>query len=100
MSSSVSSERTFSQGGITISKRRNCLKGDIVEALQCIKCAIRHHLLFREPAPSSKSEMEETTESDGELENDLECDEESDVEVFSWDGLLIEDDNDSEAMYF
>jgi len=44
--------------------------------------------------------MEETTESDGELENDLECDEESDVEVFSWDGLLIEDDDDSEAMYF
>jgi hypothetical protein len=44
--------------------------------------------------------MEETTESDGELENDLECDEESDVEVFSWDGLLIEDDHDSEAMYF
>ena len=44
--------------------------------------------------------MEETTESDGELENDLECDEESDVEVFSWDRLLIEDDHDSEAMYF
>jgi len=40
MSSSVSSERAFSQGGITISKRRSCLKGDIVEALQCIKCAI------------------------------------------------------------
>ena len=37
--------------------------------------------------------MEETT--DGELENNLECNEESD-EVFSWDGLLIED---SEAMY-
>jgi hypothetical protein len=25
---------------------------------------------------------------------------ELDVEVFSWDGLLIEDDDDSEAMYF
>src|ERR1700688_3890828 len=54
-------------GGITISKRRTCLKGDIVEALQCVKCAIRHDLLFREPAPSSTSEMEET--SDQELEN-------------------------------
>jgi hypothetical protein len=40
MASSVSSERAFSQGGITISKRRSSLKGDIVEALQCIKCAI------------------------------------------------------------
>jgi hypothetical protein len=52
----------------------------------------------KRPAPSSKSEMEEAT--DGELENDLDRNEESDVEVFSWDGLLIEDDDDSEAMYF
>ena len=66
MSSSVSSERAFSQGGITISKRRSRLKGDIVEALQCIKCAMRHDLLFRECAPSSLSEADDT--SDQELE--------------------------------
>jgi hypothetical protein len=101
MSSSVSSERAFSQGGITISKRRNCLKGDIVEALQCIKCAIRHDLLFREPAPSSILEGEETSD---ERENastgrDLAgSDDESDIEEFSWDGLLIEDE-DEESMY-
>ncbi|KIJ48977.1 hypothetical protein M422DRAFT_103461, partial [Sphaerobolus stellatus SS14] len=35
--SSVSSERAFSAAGITISKRCNCLKGDIVEALQVLK---------------------------------------------------------------
>lgn len=58
MSSSVSSERAFSQGGLTITKSRNRLKGDIVKALQCIKCAIRHNLLFREPAPSSLVEAE------------------------------------------
>ena len=40
MSSSVSSKHAFSQGGITISKCCNGLKSDIVEALQCIKCAI------------------------------------------------------------
>jgi hAT family C-terminal dimerisation region len=97
MSSSVSSERTFSQGGITISKRRNCLKGDIVEALLCVKSAIHHHLLFREPAPSSRSEIEETT--DGELENaGEECDD-SESEN-SCDGLLIEDDEDMDAIYF
>jgi hAT family C-terminal dimerisation region len=109
MSSSVSSERAFSQGGLTISKCRNCLKGDIVEALQCIKCAIRHDLLFREPAPSSILEAKESDESDDqELENastgkdsgvgepgDEESD--SDVEEFSWDGLLIEDED--EDMY-
>jgi hypothetical protein len=73
-----------------------------VEALQCIKCAIRHDLLFREPAPSSILETEET--SDRELENastegdSREPDEELDIEEFSWDELLIEDENE-EAMY-
>ena len=38
MESSVLGEHAFSQGGITISKCHSCLEGDIVEALQCIKC--------------------------------------------------------------
>ncbi len=93
MSSSVSSECAFSQGGITISKRRNRLKGDIVEALQCIKCAIRHDLLFRESGPSSISEVEET--SDPELDKgDFGEKDESDVENFSWDELLIDDEDE------
>ncbi|KAJ7627444.1 ribonuclease H-like domain-containing protein [Roridomyces roridus] len=49
MSSSVSSERAFSSAGITISKRRNRLKADVVEALQCLKCFIVRNLLFRDP---------------------------------------------------
>jgi hypothetical protein len=49
MASSVSSERAFSSAGITISKRRNRLKGDIVEALQFLKCLMRRDLLFRVP---------------------------------------------------
>ncbi len=104
MSSSVSSERAFSQGGITISKRRSRLKGDIVEALQCIKCAIRHDLLFRERAPSSISEAVETSDQEPDRDDagtggDLE--EKSDDEDVSWDGLLIEDeDNDDELQYW
>lgn len=47
MSLSVSSECAFSQGGLTITKHRNCLKGDIVEALQVVKCAMCTDLLFR-----------------------------------------------------
>ena len=98
MSSSVSSERAFSQGGITISKHRSCLKGDIVEALQCIKCAIRHDLLFREPAPSSTLELEEHDEELADVAGgDSKDAEESDVEGFSWDELLIEDE-DEETM--
>jgi hypothetical protein len=50
MASSVSSERAFSSAGITISKRRNRLKPDIVEALQFLKCSYHWDLLFREEA--------------------------------------------------
>ena len=82
MSSSVSSERAFSQGGITISKCRNWLKGNIIEALQCLKCAIRHELLFREPAPSSRLKAD--------------ADEEGTEETTSWDEMLTDNENDIE----
>jgi hypothetical protein len=60
MSSSVSSERAFSSAGITISRRRNHLKGDIVEALQCLKCMIHRNLIFRQdPAISVADEIAE-----------------------------------------
>ncbi|KAF5343868.1 hypothetical protein D9758_015885 [Tetrapyrgos nigripes] len=55
MGSSVSSEQAFSGGGIVISKRRNHLKSDVVEALQFLKCVIKRDLIFREHA-SSKTE--------------------------------------------
>ena len=48
MASSVSSERAFSAAGITISKRRNRLQGDIVEAIEINKSLKHHDLLFRE----------------------------------------------------
>jgi hypothetical protein len=95
MASSVSSERAFSQGGITISKRRNRLKGDIVEALQVIKCSLRHDLIFPESAPSSATEIEphdvyEIYEDAGE-DGGVEDGEEEE----SWDTLLL-DDGDNE----
>jgi hypothetical protein len=58
MASSVSSERAFSSAGITITKRRNRLKPDIVEALQFLKCTYHHDLLFREE-PSTQFEVDE-----------------------------------------
>jgi len=69
-----------------------------VEALPCVKCAIRHDLLFREQAPSSIVEEEET--GDQELEDVGAGGDsgESEIEVFSWDGLLTEDE-DEEPMY-
>ena len=96
MASSVSSERAFSQGGITISKRRSRLKGDIVEALQCIKCALRHDLLFREPGPSSLIEGEyDEYEIEAEAGEILEDDE---VEEEGWEALFLdEDEYDTES---
>jgi hypothetical protein len=93
MASSVSSERAFSQGGITISKHRNRLKGDIVEALQCVKCSLRHDLLFRDPAPSSL--LEATLDEDGSGEEGEE-EPEGDKDSKGWDDLLIDSDEDDD----
>jgi hAT family protein len=94
MSSSVSSECAFLQGGITISKRCNCLKGNIVETLQCIKSKIHHALLFQHPVPSSRMEAEKhDEESEDVLEGDSGNPDMLDIDGYSWDELLIEDDD-------
>ena len=56
MGSSVLSERAFLSVGITITKHCNWLKGDIVEAMQCLKSIYHNHLLFQEVLVSSKIE--------------------------------------------
>lgn len=56
MASSVLSERAFSSAGLTVTKLRNRLKGDVVEATQTLKFAIRTDLLARAPQPSSSLE--------------------------------------------
>jgi hypothetical protein len=92
MASSVSSERAFSQGGITISKRRNRLKGDIVEALQCVKCALCHDLLFREPGPLSSTE-EALKDSDIETDANEKLSDVEDGDEEGWDALLEGDED-------
>jgi hypothetical protein len=64
--------------------------------LTLTKCAIRHDLLSREPAPSSIVEADDQ-KLDVELDNSGEPKEESEVEAFSWDELLIEEE-DEESM--
>ena len=92
MGSSVSSEHAFSSAGITITKRRNCLKGDIVEALQFIKCLLRKNLIFWEPQPTSALEHELEVVDDG---GDVDWVDED--EHKSWDSLLINvEDSDDE----
>jgi hypothetical protein len=88
MASSVSSEHVFSQGGITISKRRIRLSGDIVEAIQCVKCSIRHDLIFRKP-PSLVEDEFQTDEEPGDDEKP-----DDDVEEDGWDDLFFDEDDD------
>jgi hypothetical protein len=84
MASSVSSERAFSSAGITLSKRRNRLKGDIVEALQCLKCMYHNNLIFREVVVAKDEEAE--------LEDELVATDIDTIEDgFTWDQLLIDD---------
>ena len=90
MASSVSSERAFSSAGITISKRRNRLKGDIVEALQFLKCLVRKDLVYREPAPSSLLEIQ-LERDDGEEKDPNGTDDDGN----SWDKCVIDLDDDT-----
>ena len=69
---------------MTITKWRNRLKGDIVEALPCLKCLIWHDLLFWELGPSLVVETEC---------NDEEAMDDGDGEV-GWDELLTDDEVD------
>lgn len=94
MASSVSSERAFSAAGITITKRRNRLGGDIVEALQFLKCLIRKDLIFREVPDRSvlELELEDVDEDDGSPEWEDVPDERQ--HASSWDTFI--DDLDDE----
>lgn len=83
MASSVSSERAFSSAGITISKRRNRLKPDIVEALQFLKCIYRRDLLFREePSTELEVELDEYEDSQNAVEGD--------AGKMGWDALIAD----------
>ena len=57
MASSVSSKCTFSSASIKVSKQRNRLQADIVEALQFLKCFSHCDLIFREFLTSAVAEV-------------------------------------------
>ena len=87
MASSVSSERTFLSAGITISKQRNQLKADIVEALQFLKCLFRRNLIFCE-FESSATAVDDGKEDQNDSNHE-------DSSLPGWDEIL--DDNDSDS---
>ena len=91
LGSSVSCERAFSSAGITISKRRNRLKGDVVEALQFIKCLLQKELIYREPQPSSI--LEQVLEGVPEDDDDPEW---VDDDPAGWNELFIDVESENE----
>ena len=93
MASSVSSERAFSAAGITISKRRNQLKGDIVKAIEVVKCLLHHNPIFREVLNMVLIEKELEDEVIDE-EVGLYADSVLQADEFNWDSLI--DSNDEE----
>ena len=96
MASSVSSERAFSAAGITISKRLNQLKWDIVEAVEVIKCLLHHNIIFREVISMALVEKELEDEVIDE-EVGLYAEAVLEADKFSWDSL-IDSDDDEEAL--
>ena len=95
MASLVSSESAFSAAGITISKHRNRLTGDIVEALQCLKTLIHQDLLFCDVASASQDEKDLDLADQDPANDEADASEVvRDGEDWSWDNLVegLEDD--------
>ena len=82
MASSVASERAFSSAGITISKCRNCLDGDIVEAIQCLKSLNNPNLMLRA--------LPNVTDEEALLDN-------ADLQLANQDGSAVDIVNDAEG---
>ena len=91
MASSVSSERAFSSAGITISKWHSHLKGDILEALQFLKCLLRKDLIVcTDPSIASDTDPEDDElieVGNGPLAPQTEL-------SASWDELLLDEEDD------
>ena len=94
MASSVASERAFSSAGITISKRRNRLDGDIVEATQCLKSLNAQDLMLR-VFPNVTDEQMLQDEADQQLANQegLAVDVVINAEDWTWEAV-VEDTGD------
>lgn len=101
MASSVSSESAFSAAGITISKCRNRLEGDIVEALQCLKSFIHQDLIFREVVIATQEEEDLDAADQDPANHEANTSEVvRDGEEWSWDKLVegLEDEEEARVV--
>lgn len=101
MASSVLSESAFSAAGITISKRRNRLEGDIVEALQCLKSFIHQDLIFRDiVSTTQEEEYLDLADQDPANHEANSSDVVHNGEEWSWDELVegLEDEEEARGL--
>ncbi|KZS99531.1 uncharacterized protein LAESUDRAFT_667873, partial [Laetiporus sulphureus 93-53] len=76
----------------------NCLKGDVVEAFQILKCAYKKNLLYHDLGPSSSSEEELNSYQEGKgSKNPAICEAELDIELNTDSEELNDDFTDSSA---
>jgi hypothetical protein len=87
---SVSSGHAFASAGITISKHCNQLKGDIVEALQFLKCLINCDLLSCISEALVDNDEHQEVETEVHAEDDGQLAENSG----SWD-IFVDNDPDN-----
>jgi hypothetical protein len=70
--SAAPSERAFSQGGLTDTKRRNRLSNTAFEALQILKSAYRNgHIRASEQAEEFSKALFEATQGTSDTESDM-----------------------------
>ena len=69
------------------------MKGDIVEAIQGVKCAIRTDLLFREPGPCSTLEAELDSDNEEGMDEGMDEGEDPDVPEIDWAWMVIDEDD-------
>jgi hypothetical protein len=99
MASSVASERAFSSAGITISKRRNRLDGDIVEALQCLKSLINQDLMSRVfPSVADEELLLDDADHQPANQEGSASDIVKDAEDWTWDVVAEDTDVDVEEV--
>jgi hypothetical protein len=99
MALSVSSESTFLAAGITISKCCNRLKGDIVEALQCLKSFIHQDLIFCDTVSAAQEEEDLDLQDQDPANHEANTDEVvHNGEDWSWD-KLVEGEDEEELLH-
>ena len=98
MASSVASEHAFSSARITICKHHNHLKGDIIEALQCLKSLIQQDLMMSVfPSVANEEALLDEANNQPTNQEGLVSNAVKEADDWTWDTIVEEVDGNSDA---